>query len=140
MAVKITGLNAVQRLLLNIVPQTKREIQGITENTIRLMQAEAVQRAPVNTGKLRQSISFEITKGGLAASLSANVAYWAYVEFGTGGEVEVPEGFEDLAGPYKGKGKRTINRAAQPFMIPAYLKYRDAYYKAISDAIGRILR
>ena len=38
-----------------------------------------------DTGKLRQSIAFEIRKGGLAASLSVNVAYWAYVEFWHGG-------------------------------------------------------
>ncbi|QMW05332.1 HK97-gp10 family putative phage morphogenesis protein [Spirosoma foliorum] len=140
MSVRIRGFNELERFLLNLAPRTKRECQIATEASIREMQADAMQHAPVDTGKLRQSITFEITKGGLAASLSANVEYWAYVEFGTGGLVEVPEGFEELAGPYKGKGKRTINRAAQPFLIPAFLRHSEAYYKRIDDALGRIFR
>lgn len=138
--VTIRGLNDLQRFLINLAPRAKREIKELTETTGRLMEAEAKQRVPVDTGKLRQSITYEPIKGGSGAGLSANVAHWAYVEFGTGGLVEVPAGFEDIAGAYKGKGERTINRAAQPFLIPAFLKYKDIYYQRVGEALDRILK
>ncbi|WP_077920415.1 HK97-gp10 family putative phage morphogenesis protein [Spirosoma sp. 209] len=139
-AVTVKGVSQLQGFFLRLAPRVRREVLTITETTGRLMEADAKQRAPVDTGKLRQSITYEPTNGGFGAGLSANVAYWAWVEFGTGGLVEVPPGFEDLAAGYKGKGKRTINRAAQPFLIPAFLKYRDAYYEQISAALDRLLR
>ncbi len=138
--VEVKGLGNVQRFFVGLLPRVKADVKQITEATGRLMEAEAKQRAPVDTGKLRQSITYEPTNGGFGAGLSANVAYWAWVEFGTGGEVEVPEGFEDLAGQFRGKGKRTINRPPQPFLIPAYLKYRDKYYQMIEERLNRILR
>ena len=54
--------------------------------------------------------------------------------------MEVPPGFEDLAGPYKGTGKRTINRPAQPFLIPAFLRGRDDYYRAIEQILDRLFQ
>lgn len=139
-SVKVVGLDGLQRFLINLAPKAKREIKTVTEATGRLMEAEAKRRAPVDTGKLRQSITYEPIKGGFGAGLSANVAYWAYVEFGTGGLVEIPDEFAELASGFKGKGKRRINRAAQPFLIPAFLKYRDVYYDEIGKALDRILR
>ena len=138
--VQVRGLSGVQRFFLSLVPSVKREVRQVTEATGRLMEADAKQNAPVDTGKLRQSITYEPTNGGYGAGLSANVAYWAWVEFGTGGEVEVPDGFEDIANQFRGKGKRTINRPAQPFLIPAYLKYRDKYVALIEERLNRILR
>lgn len=137
-AIRLRGFSDLQRLFLNAVPKTKRGLQEVTEGTIRLMQADAQSRVAVDTGKARQAITYELSKGGLVASLSCNVAYWAYLEFGTGGLVDIPEGFEDLAAPYKGSGKRQINLPARPFMVPAFLKYREVYYKGVENILDKI--
>lgn len=138
--VRIQGLNDLQRFLLNLVPNTKREILQITEASVRNMQADAVRRAPVDTGKLRQGITFEMVKGGFGAVLASTVPYGMYIEFGTGGLVDVPEGFEDLAAAYRGNGKRQVNIPAQPYLIPAFLVHSELYYKAIDAALGRIFK
>lgn len=140
MSISIRGVGKLKGFLLGIVPKTRRMIQDQTELHLRLMQGEAVDNAPVDTGKLRQSITFDLVPSGLGGSLSANVDYWAYVEFGTGGLVSVPEGFEDLASGFKGKGKRTINLAPQPFLIPAYKKYADAYFTKIQQLLPSLFR
>ena len=88
------------------------------ERAGRLGEAKAVSLAPVDLGKLKQSIHYEPTRRGFGARLTANVDYAAYQEFGTGGEVDIPEGFETLARKFKGKGERTINMPAQPYLIP----------------------
>lgn len=139
MSIKVTGLNALQRTLINLAPRAKRDIKEITEATGRNIEVDAKQRVAVDTGKLRQSIHYEPTNGGFGAAVSANQPYWAFVEFGTGGSVEVPQGFEDLAAGFKGKGKRTINLPARPFLIPAFLIHADKYYEAVSARLDKIL-
>lgn len=138
--VSVRGISDLQRFLLNLAPRAKREIKQVTEATGRLIEAEAKQRAPVDTGKLRQSITYEPIKGGMGAMVSVNVPYGLWIEFGTGGLVEIPEGFEDLAATARGSGKREVNIPAQPYLIPAWLKYKDRYYQGVQDALDRIFK
>tara|TARA_Y100001951_G_scaffold34969_1_gene27593 strand:- start:11592 stop:12143 length:552 start_codon:yes stop_codon:yes gene_type:complete len=59
----------------------------------------------MNVGKGLVSYDEEINKliGGLAAK---NMAFYApYVEFGTRGKVDVPQGWDEIAKKYKGKSK-----------------------------------
>jgi len=58
--------------------------------------------------------------GDLTFSVEAKAKYSAYIEFGTGGQVSIPAGYEDLAMMFKGRGLRTINIRPQPFLIPSY--------------------
>ena len=79
---------------------------------------EAKQKAPKDLGGLGQSIAYESTKNGYGARLSANVFYAPYQEFGTGGKVNIPKGFEDMAKKFQtGNGK--ISMKAQPYLIPS---------------------
>ncbi|GAB4001521.1 hypothetical protein GCM10028807_57870 [Spirosoma daeguense] len=139
-SVAIKGMSGLQRFLLNLAPSLKREIKVITETTGRNIEADAKRRAPVDTGKGRQSIRYEPTKGGLGASVSVNEPYMWYHEFGTGGAVEIPEGFDEFASGLRGKGERTINLPARPFLIPAFIVHREKYYKDVQDALDRLFR
>lgn len=47
------------------------------------LQQRAQRKAPVDTGTLRRSIRLDIEDGGMAAEVSANTDYAAYVEYGT---------------------------------------------------------
>lgn len=45
--------------------------------------AEAVKRAPVDTGRLRSSLRFEVREDGLTGEVFTNVFYAPFLEFGT---------------------------------------------------------
>jgi HK97 gp10 family phage protein len=64
-------------------------------------EAEAKRLAPVNFGKLRQSInSGKVTE--MNYKIGANVPYAAFMEFGTGAKVKVPTELKALAIQFKG--------------------------------------
>lgn len=48
-----------------------------------LVEAEAKRICPVDTGRLRASITYEIDENGLIARVGTNVEYAIYVEMGT---------------------------------------------------------
>jgi len=103
--------------------------------------AKASRRAPLDTGKLRQSIQARISpdrRNGFvtAGNISDNSQnYAAFVEFGTGTKVSVPKGFEAMAIRFKGT-KRIIGMRAQPYLIPPYLLEREH----LLNDIRRIIR
>jgi HK97 gp10 family phage protein len=69
------------------------------------IQSGARRLAPVNFGQLRNSIYLKEQKveKGIVFTVGAKASYAPYVEFGTGGKVSIPAGFEELAGSFKGK-------------------------------------
>lgn len=62
----------------------------------------------------------------------------SYVEFGTGSEVDVPEGLEDYAMQFKGDGVRQVNLPAQPYLFPAWESYRPKYIEEIKEILSSI--
>ena len=108
--------------------------------------SEAVQAAPLDLGKLRQSIQVRIEDGRRSGFVTAgNISdnsknYAAFVEFGTGTKVRVPKGFEKMAIRFKGSVRITGMRA-RPYLIPAFLRHRRLFVndirKIITDEVGR---
>jgi HK97 gp10 family phage protein len=95
--------------LANEVGKTAMEIVG-----------RAKKSAPIDTGNLRQGISSEASGKGVAVLSKAE--YSPYVEFGTGGMVDlndmlelgIPSGY---AAQFKGKGIKEVNLPARPFFF-----------------------
>ena len=111
---------------------------AITNVTADGMVTDAKLKAPVDLGQLRLSIGHTTARVGYNKSFFfANAPYSAYVEFGTGGRVSIPKGFEELASRYKGKGIRQIDIKPQPFFIPAYLQNIPIYRKKLVTALDR---
>jgi len=109
---------------------------AVTNSTADSIVADAKQRAPVDLGQLRQSIGNTTASVGNNRSLIfANAPYAAYVEFGTGGAVSIPKGFDQLAIKFKGKGVKQINLRPQPYLIPAYLIGVAGYGKKLISVL-----
>jgi len=80
----------------------------------------AKREVPAPTGTLRNSISTQ--KSGKSVNVVASANYAPYVEFGTGGSVDlndmtqlgIPESY---AAQFKGKGIRDVNLPARPFFF-----------------------
>lgn len=131
MSMRVNGLPGVLADIQGTGRKLRQAVVQETETTRRLISYEAKQNVRVDTGKARQSISDEAFNGGLGGRTSCNVEYAGILEFGTGGLVEIPDGWAEVAGSYKGSGKRKVNLPARPFMIPAWLKYRERYYQRL---------
>ena len=68
------------------------------------IQSNAKKYAPVNIGTLRNSIQLkeDLTKGKLVFTIGSKLSYAPYIEFGTGGKVTIPVGYEQFARQFKG--------------------------------------
>tara|TARA_R110002153_G_scaffold160559_1_gene312920 strand:- start:1203 stop:1646 length:444 start_codon:yes stop_codon:yes gene_type:complete len=80
----------------------------------------AKQTAPVDSGSLKQSIKAE--RKGKTVEVIAGAHYAPYVEFGTGGSVDLDDMLQlgipaSYAAQFKGKGIRDVNLPARPFFF-----------------------
>lgn len=80
----------------------------------------AKRSAPVDKGSLKQSISAQ--RSGKSINVVAAANYAPYVEFGTGGSVDLTDMIElgippSYAAQFKGKGIREVNLPARPFFF-----------------------
>jgi len=117
-------LNRLKRVSSQATLQTK---SAVVRNTDQIY-AQAVANVPVLDGYLRGSgntsyLDNQLT--GVVAFGGQAAPYAPYVEFGTGINVSIPQGFSDFAMQFYVNGKGTMK--AQPFLIPAYLKYRKVF-------------
>ena len=82
----------------------------------------AKQNAPVDKGTLKQSIKSE--RKGKTVEVIAGANYAPYVEFGTGGMVDLDDMLQlgippSYAAQFKGKGIKEVNLPARPFFYNA---------------------
>ncbi len=90
----------------------------------------------VDTGNLRQSIGYSAS--GKTVSVYAKANYAPYVEFGTGGMVDlndmqqlgIPESY---AAQFKGEGIKNVNLPARPFFFSSV----RIEYKKLFDRISK---
>jgi hypothetical protein len=109
---------------------------AVTNETTQGMVNQAKLRAPVDQGQLRLSIGKTTARVGYNRSFFfANAPYAAYVEFGTGGGVNIPKGFSEMAAPFKGKGIRRRDYGPKPFFIPSYLEGIQQYPKELRKVL-----
>lgn len=136
----IKNINSVISELRKYGKEAEQLIEGITEQSARKIEAYAKQYAPANFGDLGQSIN-AVKQTSLEWKVIANnsglAPYAAYVEFGTGGLVNVPTELKDIAITWKGKGIRKINLRPRPYMYPALLKGRNEYLETLKKALSK---
>lgn len=113
------GLTAYQAKLKNAPGKLRRKSVQDVERWGRGVEAQAKVNAPVDLGKLRQSISYEPTHSGMGAKVSVGVPYGAFMEFGTGAGVLIPEGWSEVAAMFRGTTGRKVTIAPHPYLIPA---------------------
>lgn len=99
----------------------KTEFEDLLNETIQNIETEAISSAPVDLGILRSSINGEVD--GLNGVVGSTVRYSPFIEFGTGGLVDVPAGLEDYAIKFKGAGIKQVNIPPRPYLIPAFKKH-----------------
>ena len=104
----LSGMDNLTKKLKTIQDDlTKGVANEISASTMKI-ERDAKRNAPVNIGTLRQSIHAESTINGMTGKVIVGASYGAYVEFGTGGKVSIPTGYEAFASQFKGKSGGTL--------------------------------
>jgi hypothetical protein len=130
----IKGIDQVVKELRKIGKDIEIEIDIATSDIANQISAEAKKLAPANMGKLRQSIyPAKITESNY--KIVASAPYAAYMEFGTGGLINVPVGWEDLAIQFKGKGIKQVNIFPRPYLYPSYVKGKKDYLENLKKLL-----
>lgn len=106
-SVEIKGIEGLLNRAKLLIPRVRAGVQQTVAETALLIESDAKQFAPVDTGRLRASIHVDIAPNGLSATVEAGVDYALFLEFGT------------------------RSQRAQPFLFPAYEKNRLAFVAAL---------
>ena len=98
----------------------------------------AKKLCPVDTGRLRNSITHIVDESELSVTVGTNVEYASYVCLGTGkyypGGRPKPWPYQDA----KGNWHWTAGNPAKPFIKPAIAYHADVYRKIIKDALSNV--
>lgn len=135
----VKGLERLLKALDKSPKELEAVIEAELEDAARNVELVAKRRAPVDTGKLRQLINAS-KEGKLQWRVSALAPYSAYMEFGTGGLVDVPPELEDIAIQFKGKGVRQVNIRPRPFLYPALVQQRGEFAENIEKEVEIYLK
>jgi HK97 gp10 family phage protein len=115
----LSGIKEIENALNKLDKNLKQDLADEINASSLTILSSAKRLAPVDLGFLRNNIVINpITD--LTYEVEAKAKYAPYIEFGTGGEVRVPAGYEDLAILFKGRGVKNVNIRPQPFLIPSY--------------------
>ena len=68
----------------------------------------------------------------------SNVPMSAYVEFGTGAKVKIPDGWHDVAQEFFVNGEGTL--PPFPYFIPAFNKVKATYQTDLKDELNRLVK
>jgi HK97 gp10 family phage protein len=134
---KIEGLDALIKRLGVLSPQISKEVALEVNASALAIQSKARRDVPVDNGILRNSIQLKEVNGKdkVMYTVGSALKYAPYVEFGTGGLVSVPAGYEDFAMQFKGKKGKKINLKPRPYLIPAFESQIPILRKNIQNVI-----
>ena len=134
---KIEGLDDLIKRMGKLAPKIAKEVALEVNASALAIQSKARRDVVVDNGILRNSIQLkEINRGDkIMYTVGSALRYAPYVEFGTGGTVSVPAGYEDFAMQFKGKGLRKINLRPRPYLIPAFESEIPVLRKNIQNVI-----
>jgi HK97 gp10 family phage protein len=125
---KIRGITSVTARFKRLSKQAELQTKSSVVRNTDQIYAEAVANVPVLDGYLRGSGNTSYQDGQLTGivAFGGNAAPYApYVEFGTGSGVVIPQGFNAFAMQFYVNGKGTMK--AQPYLIPAFIKYKKVF-------------
>ena len=137
---RIEGLDALIKRMGKLAPEIAKEVAMEVNASALAIQSKARRDVVVDNGILRNSIQLKEVNTGdkIMYTVGSRLRYAPYVEFGTGGTVSVPAGYEDFAIQFKGKGIRKINLRPRPYLIPAFESEIPVLRKNIQNVIKNV--
>ena len=142
-SIEIKGLKETQREMERIVRDLRGEpyLNAMRRATL-LVQRSAKIKAPVDTGRLRASITPEVRAQGnlVTGVVGSNVKYAPFVELGTKAHF-VPQQYIGTWARRHGLGDRGlfVSGRAQPYLEPAFAENAERIVRILGDAVGDIV-
>ena len=134
--VKVEGAQELIKKLRKYGTDAEKKVESITKNIAEEIATDAADNAPANYGKLAQSINAS-KEYKMLYNVNVNaVPIGAYVEFGTGSKVDVPDEWKDLAWQFYVNGQGYL--PPTPYLYPAFRKGRDQYEKYLQDLLDKL--
>ena len=117
-----SDLKSLKKKMDNLRAFDKKKLSNEIGKSALEISRIAKKNVVVDSGNLKQSIKAEAK--GKTAEVVAGAKYAPYVEFGTGGKVDLNDMLElgipaSYASQFKGKGIKDINLPARPFFFNA---------------------
>lgn len=106
--IDLSGIPKLEKKLKDIESKISIDLAEEVSDAALRIEKQAKRNAPVNLGTLRQSIH-ATSKDKLTHYVEVGASYGAYVEFGTGGKVSIPTGYEQYAATFKGGKGGSLN-------------------------------
>ena len=140
--IEIKGVKGVQKGLEDFMDNLEKEAKQVLAVGAKDTEGFAKRFAPLDFGKLKQQIiAQQADEEGLLWQVEAGAPYSAYLEFGTRGFVDIPEGWEDIAIYWKADPLiKMTNIHPQPFMYPALLKARKVIPKDMENLVEDLVK
>lgn len=137
--ISLAGMEGLKKAIKN---KEKALIDGFDAKlTVTTLDINAAQKRdiPKDTGTAARSLGFDVSKPLNKSNFSAGPgsSYTPYLEFGTGGLVEIPSGLEDVAIQFKGKGIRKVNMRARPFFFNNFYKQIPILKKRLEKLLSK---
>jgi HK97 gp10 family phage protein len=100
----VSGVDVLMDKINKMSERIQNDVLDEFNSSALNIQTNAKKYAPVNIGTLRNSIQLkeDLTKGKLVYTIGSKLPYAPYIEFGTGGKVTIPAGYEQFASQFKG--------------------------------------
>lgn len=114
-------------------------VAGVSKAAM-LVQGSAKNKAPVDSGTLRQSIRADKAKiqgENVTATVSTNLEYAPYVEFGTGSRGQSTNTNTEVEVSYRSDWR---GNKAQPFLWPALRENRNNSIKIIREEVRKAVK
>lgn len=135
---EIKGMDKLLKQLKALDSELPEKIDKVIAANGSEIARNAKRFAPFNFGTLRKSIRRRKVED-MEHKVTVGVPYGAYMEFGTGGLVNVPEELKDVAIQFKGRGVKRINIRPRPFLWPAFVLQRDRVIKDLQTLLNKTI-
>jgi len=137
----IVGTDALLKKFKSFGEEGERKFEQVTKVTAEEIKEKAKQNittvGAVDNGDLRRSV-FNQMLSKLSQKIAVGEKYGAFIEFGTGGSVDIPKGWEKLAGEFRGKGIKKIDLPARPYLYPAFKEGYKQYVKDLDKELDKL--
>ena len=139
-SIKLKGSQALFKKFEAYGKQGEKDFADITRNAAEDVRARALVEVPRRDKNLANNIFYEkVNRFVYKIFVNLNNAPYApFVEFGTGGMVDIPKGWERLAATFKGKGIKKINLPARPYLYPAFRDGSAQYIKDLKSVLKQL--
>lgn len=137
-------LNGLAKKLDRISNNCKKEIEKEMKRDTLLIERQAKELAPVDTGYLKAMIASDVKWSGdmCIGTVTSNASYGVFLEFGTGIYALGGDG-RKTPWCYTVDGETfywTVGQPPQPYMFPAWLYTKDAIFQSLSTFAERVFK